>query len=119
MSDGEFAAPAAPERSLWRRPDWPIWFTLTGLGLAAAYVAMAEVASVVSDATPTGGTTLSALFGIGQLTSLAEWATTIQTLNAWAGAVHQLSLLSPHDLVLWLSCPTSRTSKTASTNDAS
>jgi hypothetical protein len=89
---------------VWRTPSWRVWLALTGLGLAAAaYVAMTEAGAIVAEATPTGGASLSGLFGFGQLTAIADFTTTTQALAAWAGAAGQLSQVnSPYDLTLWL-----------------
>ena len=87
-----------------RAPGMRVWLALAGLGLAAAaYVAITEAGAIVAEATPTGGTTLTALFGFGQLTGITNSTTTAQTLAAWAGAAGPLSQLdAPHDLSLWL-----------------
>lgn len=95
------AGRAGPEL---RAPGGRAWLALAGLSLAAAaYVAMSEAGAIVAEATPTGGTTVSALFGFGQLTGIANVTTTTQALAAWAGAAGPLSqLAAPHDLTLWL-----------------
>ena len=64
---------------------------------------MTEAGAIVAEATPTGGTTLPALFGLGQLTAIIDVTSTTQTLATWAGAATSLSQLTlPHDLLIWL-----------------
>ena len=80
------------------------WRALAALGLvAAAWVAMTEVGGIVTEATPTGGTSLSALFGFARLTGIADLTPTVQALQAWSGPANPLNQYpAPHDLYLWL-----------------
>src|SRR5579862_6682853 len=104
MGGSGFRTLAGIARRVWQVPGGRTWRVLTGLGLAAAaYVALTEAGAIVAEATPTGGATLSTLFGFGQLTSITNLSTTTQTLAAWGNAARPLSHLgSPHDLTLWL-----------------
>ena len=96
MSKTEKRTPAEPAGRTWR--------ALAALGLAAAaWVAMTEIGGIVAEATPTGGTSLSALFGFARLTGFADLTPTVQALQAWSGPANLLNQYpAPHDLYLWL-----------------
>ena len=85
-------------------PGSRTWWALAALGLAAAaWVAMTEVGSIVAEATPTGGTSLSALFGFARLTGFADLTPTVQALQAWSGPANPLNQYpAPQDLYFWL-----------------